>query len=227
MTTLRNLALLSLSAALALSACSGDDDDGEGTDPTEPPKTASEPTSTTPLVTTPNGEPERNGDYEEVASGESDGLAWTLSKAPAAGGGLCWKLETDPELELVRASEHCDVPLPDDQPLAIRVDFPYASDIRDDHDIVVGVVPGGKIESAEFGFSDGATAEPTYIDEDSGVFVWAGPSRPVAAAIDLVADGNRIACGPADITSALELFEAPEAQLLDVRQFPWTCLEVT
>ncbi len=224
------LAAPTFALLLLAAACSGGGDDGEAADATttRPAYTTTTPGPTTPLVTTPNGEPQREGDFEEVASGDDGGLEWTLSRAPAAGGGVCWKLETDPELTLVREPEHCDGVLPADMPVAFRADFPYAGDIRSgaDHDIVVGVIPA-EIEKAEFGFADGSSAPPTYLDVASGIVVWAGSSRPVAAAVEItLADGTPLGCGPGDVTSALELYEAPEAKLLDIRQFVWTCLEI-
>ncbi|MGQ0826390.1 MAG: hypothetical protein ACT4OX_15405 [Actinomycetota bacterium] len=210
---------MAVAVTLALGACRGDDG-GEADGP--PPTTVG---STTPLVTTANGEPAREGEFEELASGDDDGLEWTLSRAPASGGGVCWRLETNPELDLVREPTHCDSAVPPDTPLGFRIDFPYSSGITTDHDIVVGVVPA-PIDSAEFGFADGTSAEPTYLDEEAGIVVWAGASRPVAGSVDIAAEGLRYGCGPGDVTSALQLYGQSDAQLIDARQFVWTCLEV-
>lgn len=209
---------VAVSAVLVLAACSGDDDDGGASLTTTP-------DVTTPLVTSPNGEPVREGDWEEIASSDDGGVAWTLSRAPAAGGGVCWRLETDPELDLVTQPEHCNSPLPPEASRVLRMDFPYASGITTDHDIVVGVLPE-EIVSAEFGFSDGTLAEPTYLDKEGGIVVWSGPSRPAAAAVTIeLTDGVEVGCGPGDVVSPLELTDLPDERLIDARQFVWTCFE--
>src|ERR1700741_3779398 len=130
----RRGATLILGAALVLGACSGDDDDSGGGTPI----LQTVPGASVPESTTPNGEPAREGDYVEVASDESGGVAWTLSQAPASGEGVCWKLDVEPELDLVIEAEHCSSPVPSDQvPLAMLVDFPYATGITTDHDLVI------------------------------------------------------------------------------------------
>jgi hypothetical protein len=212
-------AVMVLCTALVATACSGDDDDGNRT------TGSTTPDQTTPFVTTPNGEPVREGEFEKVADGDDGGLTWTLLSAPAAAGGVCWKLETEPEVDLVLEPEHCTSPLPLSQPVAQRIDFPYAGSTKTDHDIVVASVPS-TIERAEFGFSDGTTAEPSYLDAEGGIVVWSGPSRPAAAAVTMTLEDKLIVdCGPGDITTALELYNATDAKLREARQFVWTCLE--
>ena len=95
-------------AAVALTACSGDDDDT----PAIPTTT---PDQTTPLVTTPNGEPKQEGDFVQVADGDDDGLEWTLYRAPATAGGTCWKLETKPAVDLLQEPLHCQSPTPTEE----------------------------------------------------------------------------------------------------------------
>jgi hypothetical protein len=201
-----------------LSACSGDDDDT----PAVPTTT---PDQTTPLVTTPNGEPVQEGDFVEVANGDDDGLEWTLYRAPAAAGGTCWKLETEPAVDLLQEPTHCQSPVPTEERW-FRIDSPYATGATEDHDIVVVSVPE-KVKSATVQFVDESEeAEPTFLDEENGLVVWAGKSRPFLGSMTItMPDGYEVACGPGDISNALQLSEEPEPKILETRRHPWTCAE--
>jgi hypothetical protein len=212
--------VLILGAALALGACSGDD--GDKTTPTS--RASTTIGSTTPLVTTPNGEPRREGDYATVAAQENDGLDWTLDRAPAAGGGACWRVTTDPELDGVFADEHCVTPAPG--PAWFTVDFPQVARLTSDHDVVVLASPV-PITKATFEFGDGTEAEPVFTSDDGTIAVWAGATDPVALSVALTLDdGTEAACGPGDVQSAAQMQGKSDKQIRDIREFPWTCIEV-
>ena len=58
--------------------------------------------------------------------------------------------------------------------------------------------------------------------------MWAGPSRPVAAAVAVeLTDGTKMGCGPGEVSSAIQLYELPEQRLVEERRHPWTCIEET
>jgi hypothetical protein len=213
--------VLVLGAALVLGACSSDG----GGDTSMPTSRASTTiASTTPLVTTPNGEPRREGDYETVASGNDDGLDWTVDRAPAAGGGACWRVTTDPELDFVFADEHCVTPVAG--PSWFTVDFPQVARLKPDHDIVVLSSPA-PIKQATFAFADGTDAEAVFMSDDGTVAVWAGAADPVALSVALTLDdGTEAACGPGDVQSADQMRGKSDKQIREIREFPWTCTEV-
>jgi len=180
-------------------ACSGDDDAG-----IEPP-----------------------AGYTEVASGESDGLTWTLSSQPDpdVDGGTCWHLDTEPEVEQLLSDTECRPPVDDELPRDFNSEFPFGTPATGAFDILVGIIPD-EIAEAEFGFADGSAAEPVFVDEERGIIVWAGPSEPFLGGVAVtLADGVRLGCGPGDIVSSTQLEDMTEEQLVEIRQFVFTCLE--
>jgi hypothetical protein len=164
--------------------------------------------------------------FEVVASGRSGGLGWTLSSKPGDDGATCWHLDTEPEVEQLQSDTECLRKYDPKLPRAFATEFPFGTAATGNHDIVVAIVPG-RVRKAAFGFANGDRSEPTYLDEDAGVVLWAGESRPYLAGVAItLADGTRLGCGPGDTTSASQLEGRTEAELLDIRQFVWTCLDL-
>jgi hypothetical protein len=170
-----------------------------------------------------------SGAYTKVANGTNEGLSWRLSKAPNKNGDTCWKLETGPSVDLIQSAVMCDGAPKSGVGADFNTDFPFETGATTPHDIAVGLVHQA-IQNAQFQFIDPTTknittAKPTFIDKQNGTVVWAGKSKPyLAAATITLADGSKIDCGPGDIQSAQQLSDKTEAQILQKRQFVWTCI---
>jgi hypothetical protein len=82
-----------------------------------------------------------------------------------------------------------------------------------------------KVNDATFQFTDHSTRKPVFIDKDQGIVVWAGKSRPFVGSVALIVDNGDFGCGPGDITSADQLAGKTEREVLDARQFVWTCFD--
>ena len=173
----------------------------------------------TPAIPPPDG-------FTVVASGWASGLHWTLSRKPGPDGATCWHLASRPPLKLLQSDTEC---LPRNDPRRSRsfaTELPFGTDATGSHDVVVAVL-SDRVKNAEFGFDDGSRSAPVYVDRASGVVVWAGPSRPFVTSVSItLADGLQLGCGPGDVTHASQLQGRTEVDLLDIRRFAWTCLDL-
>jgi hypothetical protein len=186
-----------------------------------------EPDATTTTTRAPAvAAPTPAGDFAVLAGGNASGLRWTLSRAPASDDGTCWRIETDPPVDLLLGSTECR-PRPDPaQPRDFGTEFPFGTGATGEYDIVVGVVPGG-VAGAEFAFVDGTTEPARFLDREQGIVVWAGTSRPFLAAVTLTtSDGERLGCGPGDVMRASQLVGKTDQELLDARRYVWTCMRL-
>ena len=196
---------------------------GENLDVTPPP--AAETTSQLPVAGPPAPQPV--GAFAAVASGNKDGLAFTVSRAPSTLGGTCWRIETTPKVDILDTTQRCYPARDPKEDRALAVEFPFQSGATGANDIVVGVVPE-QVKDATFAFSDGSTAKPVVLDNGQGVIVWAGKSRPFAGALTMtMADGAVFGCGPGDVTKPEQITGLTERQLLDDRKFFWSCLSAS
>lgn len=164
--------------------------------------------------------------FDLVASGQSSGLRWALSRKPGPDGGTCWHLDSEPKLKQLQSDTECLRERDPQRSRAYDTEFPFGTDASGEYDIVVAIV-ADRVKAARFGFDDGSRAEPTYLGPDTGIVVWAGASRPfITGAVITLADGAQLGCGPGDISRPSELEGRSEDDLLDIRQFVWTCLDL-
>jgi hypothetical protein len=170
--------------------------------------------------------PELTGPFERVAAGRDGGLDWTLERAPAADGRVCWRFTSTPPVprveDLVGDGLYCEAPPSADALLEARVWFVVDSGRDSPVEVVIAVLPP-EVVGAELRTADGA-ARPVPVDRAAGILAVVGPPdpQPVLLLLDL-AGGGRLSCGPGPIVEPADLEALEPGTLAAVRDVAWGC----
>lgn len=173
------------------------------------------------------------GPYEPVRSGTTEGVRWTLLRAPGTSNGFCWRFEADPPLTQVSEAfapfpeggrcigsptASADVDL--DERVGIAVD---ADAVETSYDALVLVLPPDVVSVEMAGPGGGLT--PVEIDPASGTAVWVSPSdRPGLLAVVRNGGGQTAMCAPGTITEVDDLVVLDADDVANLRALIWSCL---
>lgn len=178
----------------------------------------------------PEEPPAPAGSLIEVASGESEGIRWTLFRGPSTIDGDCWRLETSEPFSQAYPTlpdgTICPQPITADDPTEFQIQFPIDGDGTSTVDAIVAVLPPGMdLTSATIGFIGGAT-EPVAIDQERGLVVWVGRGTRTPGYMQLVTTTDQtFGCGAGHVTAVADLEVEDPVQIETLRLAPWLCLE--
>lgn len=166
------------------------------------------------------------GPFEPVASGTSNGVRWTLLRAPAGEGRACWRFDATPAISQaggVGTGPRCLDAVPAAPAGDDSVRFVVDGDGTGGRDAVAVAVPPGT-KRVTLGFEGGRTED---LPLTGGVAVWVGPPTPIAAYIGVtLSDGTALDCGPGWVTTLDDIAGGLSAdQRASLRRAPWACLE--
>jgi hypothetical protein len=148
---------------------------------------------------------EPSGPFEEVASGTSEGVTWTLLRAPGTYDTTCWRWQATPPLPQVGLPNpdafRC-VKVPDSaSDVSDEILFPVIGNGQGSYDALVALVPENTT-AATMGFIGGTTQDVPV----GAPFVWVGPPQPLKGYLGLTLDdGTRVDCGAGAITTPDDL----------------------
>jgi hypothetical protein len=151
---------------------------------------------------------EPSGPFEEVASGTTEGVTWTLLRAPGTEGTSCWRWQATPPLPQVglpnpdafRCVKAPDMP-EEVSDVSDEILFPVIGNGQGSYDALVALVPEDTA-AATMGFVGGTTQDVPV----SKPFVWIGPPQPLKGYLGLTLDdGTRVDCGAGAITTPDDL----------------------
>jgi hypothetical protein len=182
---------------------------------------AVEPPDKGQLVTpTTQPSPVAAGSYAAVASGNTNGITWTLLRAPGTRGTDCWKWQATPPVKVLDAGSgggRCYL-------------TPQPGDAADDATVfAVRSVPGGRYSALAVQFpKEAATAtvglaggKLEQLQPSGRYLVRVGPSSPLPAYLAVTfADGSKIECGAGNVLSVDDLRTTSDS---DVRLGDWAC----
>jgi hypothetical protein len=164
--------------------------------------------------------PAATGSYATVASGNTNGVAWTLMRAPGTRGTDCWKWQATPPVKVLDAG-------PDGGRCYLT---PQPGDTADDATVfAVRSAPGGRYSALAVQFpKDAATAtlglaggQLEQLKPSGRYLVRVGPSSPLPAYLAVTfADGSKIECGAGNVLSVEDLRATSDS---DVRLGDWAC----
>jgi hypothetical protein len=173
-------------------------------------------------VVTPTTQPppDAAGSYASVASGNANGVAWTLLRAPGTRGTDCWKWQATPPVKVLDAKA-------DGSRCYLK---PQPGDTADDATVfAIRSVPGGRYSalavqlpkdatSATLGLAGGMREQ---LKPSGRYLVRVGPSSPLPAYLAVTfADGTKIECGAGNV---LSLDDLPSTSDADVQHGDWAC----
>jgi hypothetical protein len=173
------------------------------------------------------------GPYEPVRAGTTEGVRWTLLRAPGTNGGVCWRFEAEPPLTQV---SEAFAPFPDggrcvgtptvsseldlDERIAVVVD---ADGLKTTYDAVVLALPAD-VASVEMA-GPGGVLTPVEIDRATGTVVWVSPlERPGLLAVVHGEGGQTAICAPGPITEVDDLLTLDEQEIANLQTQIWSCL---
>ncbi len=175
-------------------------------------------------LVTPTTQPAKPDDeFVTIRDGVGQGVSWTLSSAPSTSGGVCWRWESTPALEVIApnvgAATRC---------------YPPAENIYDPLETVDAVVVA---TSAELDLTASAFVLPElgwdvtlgYVDGrrdrrriETAVFVEVGTLTSALTFVEFARDGQSVSCG---VGAVLTIGDASDDQLVrDVTRPLWSCI---
>ncbi|GIU86172.1 MAG: hypothetical protein KatS3mg009_0687 [Acidimicrobiia bacterium] len=163
------------------------------------------------------------GPWVRVASGRHEGVPWALERAPASGGGDCWRFTSSPRL--VATDVACIPVPPPSTPPPLAIEFPFTTRGAGPADVVVAVT-AVEVTDARFLRLDGSAlgAVASVAADGRGTIVWVGATRPPVVAASLTtAAGGVLSCGPGTVASVADAQGLTPAELDDARGYPWAC----
>lgn len=163
------------------------------------------------------------GPFAPVQSGTSNGVTWTLSRAPGTSGTECWKFDANPPLPQSGLKQptdpRCVTPPAKDADPEDTVYFPVEGNGTGSYDGLAIVLPPGA-KDLTLGFVGGKMQPLTA----APVVVWVGPSDPVKGYVGVtLADGTKLDCGAGAITTPADLNDPAVTQ--NVASAAWGCVQ--
>lgn len=178
------------------------------------------------------GQPDRRpsgeapvGPYEQIAAGTTQGVEWKVVGAPATNGGTCWRFDTSVDIHPVAATQPdgatCLAAFDPGAPAADRSAVVVDAGDGSPFDVLLTVAPTGS--TVEMSFADGSRAAVPEVAP--GLYLWTGPSSPLAVLLDLSVPGAApVACGPGPVSDLSDLEDLPPEALAQLSNLPWLCI---
>ena len=174
----------------------------------------------TPVPTTPKPA----GPFVTVRSGNTDGVAWSLQRAPGTPAGYeCWRWQATPAVKIVAADEDGNRCIPEasrtDDP-SDQTAFVASTDGKGKYDMLAVRLPAN---ARTVGVSP-ISGQPTTATVSGDTFVWVGPATDKAgSAFIILADGTRLFCGPGWISLPSDWTTVSPADKARLLASPWVC----
>lgn len=173
----------------------------------------------TPVPTTPKPA----GPFVTVSTGNSNGVAWTLERAPGTQGYECWRWHSTPPIAIVAADAQGTRCVPSADPTddpADQAAFVASSNGQGKYDVLALRLPANTRSVGVSPIGGQATITPT----SGNVFVWVAPATDKAgSAFVLLKDGTRLPCGPGWISSPADWKTAAPGDRAKILAEPWVC----
>jgi hypothetical protein len=164
--------------------------------------------------------PTASGAYAPAVSGNTNGVNWTLLRAPGTRGTDCWKWSATPPVKVLDTKadgSRCYLaPQPDDSAADATV-FAVRSAPRGSYSALAVQLPKPAAK-ATLGLAGGKLEE---LKPSGQYLVRVGPSSPLPAFLTVTfSDGSKIECGAGNILSADDLTTTTDQQ---VSAGDWAC----